>query len=56
MVYNGMEPKEWSWAGRTGRVTVEVAESQVIEWVQQILPEAKHEVLRALIPSSSMAL
>jgi predicted Fe-S protein YdhL (DUF1289 family) len=33
-----------------GRVTVEVSESQVVEWVQQMSPEAKHEVLKALIP------
>lgn len=33
-----------------GRVTVEVSESQIVEWVQQMSPEAKHEVLRALIP------
>jgi hypothetical protein len=33
-----------------GRVTLEVSESQFIEWVQQISPEAKHDVLRALIP------
>jgi hypothetical protein len=33
-----------------GRVTVELPESQVVEWVQQMSPEAKHEVLRALIP------
>ena len=33
-----------------GRVTLEVSESQVIEWVQQMSPEAKHDVLRALIP------
>lgn len=33
-----------------GRVTVEVSESQVVEWVQQMSSEAKHEVLRALIP------
>jgi predicted Fe-S protein YdhL (DUF1289 family) len=33
-----------------GRVTVEVSESQVVEWVQQMSPKAKHEVLRALIP------
>ena len=32
-----------------GRVTVEVSESQVVDWVQQMSPEAKHEVLRALI-------
>ncbi|MCL7455480.1 MAG: hypothetical protein M8467_20790 [Anaerolineae bacterium] len=33
-----------------GRVIVEVSESQVVEWVQQMSPEAKHEVLKALIP------
>ena len=33
-----------------GRVTVEVSESQVVEWVQQMSPEAKQEVLKALIP------
>ena len=33
-----------------GKVTVEVSEFQVVEWVQQMSPEAKHEVLRALIP------
>lgn len=33
-----------------GRVTLEVSESQVVEWVQQMSPKAKHEVLRALIP------
>jgi hypothetical protein len=33
-----------------GRVTVEVSESQVVEWVQQMSPEAKQDVLRALIP------
>ena len=33
-----------------GRATVEVSESQVVEWVQQMSPEAKHDVLRALIP------
>jgi predicted Fe-S protein YdhL (DUF1289 family) len=33
-----------------GRVTVELPESQIVEWVQQMSPEAKHEVLRALIP------
>jgi hypothetical protein len=33
-----------------GRVTVEVSESQVVEWLQQLSPEAKHEVLRVLIP------
>ena len=33
-----------------GRVTFEISESQVVEWVQQISPAAKQEVLRALIP------
>ena len=33
-----------------GRVTLEISESQVVEWVQQISPEAKHGLLRALIP------
>ncbi len=33
-----------------GRVTVELSESQIVEWVQQMSPEAKQEVLRALIP------
>jgi predicted Fe-S protein YdhL (DUF1289 family) len=33
-----------------GRVTVELSESQIIEWVQQMSPEAKQEVLRALVP------
>ena len=33
-----------------GRVTLEVSESQVVEWVQQMSPEAKHDVLKALIP------
>jgi len=33
-----------------GRVTLEVSESQIVEWVQQMSPEAKHDVLRALIP------
>jgi predicted Fe-S protein YdhL (DUF1289 family) len=33
-----------------GRVTLEVSEVQVVEWVQQMSPEAKQEVLRALIP------
>ena len=36
--------------GQVGRVTLEVSESQVVEWVQRMSPEAKHEVLRALIP------
>ncbi|MBC8447085.1 MAG: hypothetical protein H8D78_04985 [Chloroflexi bacterium] len=30
--------------------TLEVPESQVVEWVQQLSPEAKQSVLRALIP------
>ena len=33
-----------------GRVTLEVSESQVVEWVRQMSPEAKHDVLKALIP------
>ena len=33
-----------------GRITLEIPESQVVEWVQQISPAAKQEVLRALIP------
>lgn len=33
-----------------GRVTLEVSEVQVVEWVQQMSPEAKQEILRALIP------
>ncbi len=33
-----------------GIVTLEVSESQVIEWVRQMSPESKQEVLRALIP------
>ena len=31
-------------------ITLEVSESQVIEWVQQLSPVAKRSVLRALIP------
>jgi hypothetical protein len=33
-----------------GRVTLEVSESQIVEWVQQMSPEGQYEVLRALIP------
>lgn len=33
-----------------GRITLEIPESQVVEWVQQISPTAKQEVLRLLIP------
>jgi hypothetical protein len=33
-----------------GRITLEIPESQVVEWVQQISPAAKQEVLRTLIP------
>ena len=33
-----------------GKVTLEVSEAQVLEWVQQMSPEAKQGVLRALIP------
>jgi len=31
-------------------VTLKVPESQMVEWVQQLSPEAKRAVLRALIP------
>ncbi len=31
-------------------VTLEVSESQVVKWVQQLSPEAKHAVVRSLIP------
>lgn len=33
-----------------GRVTLTVSESQIVEWVQQMSPEARQDVLRALIP------
>ena len=33
-----------------GVVTLEVPESQVVEWVQQLSPEAKQSVLSSLIP------
>lgn len=50
MVYSGVHPRGWLQEGRVGRVTVELSEAQVVEWVQQMSPEAKHEVVRALIP------
>lgn len=31
-------------------ITLEVSESQVVEWVQQLSPVAKQSVLKALIP------
>lgn len=31
-------------------VTLAVPESQVIEWVRQLSPQAKHDVLKALVP------
>jgi len=33
-----------------GTITLEIPESQVIEWVRQLSPKAKQLVLRALIP------
>lgn len=33
-----------------GVITLEVPESQVVEWVQRLSPVAKQSVLRALIP------
>ena len=33
-----------------GVVTLEIPESQVVEWVRQLSPAAKHAVLKALIP------
>ncbi len=33
-----------------GRIILEIPESQVVEWVQQISPTARQEVLRMLIP------
>lgn len=33
-----------------GVITLEVAESQVVEWVRRLSPVAKQSVLRALIP------
>jgi hypothetical protein len=46
----GMDRGERLQEGSVGRVTVEVSESQVVEWVRQMSPEAKQEVLRVLIP------
>ena len=37
-----------------GRVVLELSEAQVVEWVQQMSPEAKQDVLRALIPPGAM--
>ena len=31
------------------RITLDIPESQVVEWVQQLSPTAKHSVLRALL-------
>jgi hypothetical protein len=36
-----------------GVITLEVPESQVVEWVQRLSPVAKQSVLRALIPRLS---
>jgi hypothetical protein len=47
MVYNGAKSET---EVNMGRVTLEIPESQVVEWVQQISPTAKQEVLRTLIP------
>jgi hypothetical protein len=33
-----------------GVVTLEIPESQVVEWIRQLSPAAKHAVLKALIP------
>jgi hypothetical protein len=33
-----------------GAVKLEIPESQVIDWAQQVSPEAKRAILRALIP------
>jgi hypothetical protein len=33
-----------------GKVMLEIPESQVVEWVRQMSPSAKQDVLRALIP------
>ena len=33
-----------------GVITLEVTESQVVEWMQRLSPVAKQSVLRALIP------
>jgi hypothetical protein len=31
-------------------VSLEVPENQIVEWVQRLSPDAKHSVLKALIP------
>ena len=33
-----------------GVVTLEVSESQVVDWVRRVSPEARRAILRALIP------
>jgi hypothetical protein len=33
-----------------GTITLEIPESQVVEWVQQLSPVAKQAVLKALVP------
>jgi hypothetical protein len=33
-----------------GVITLDIPESQVVEWVQQLSPTAKQSVLRALVP------
>ena len=33
-----------------GGITLEIPESQVVEWVKRMSPEAKRAVLRTLIP------
>lgn len=50
MVYNRVGTGRQLQEGEVGIVTVELSESQVVEWVQQMSPKAKQEVLRALIP------
>jgi len=32
------------------QITLDIPESQVVEWVQQLSPTAKQSVLRALVP------
>jgi hypothetical protein len=36
--------------GKMGVITLEVPESQLVEWVLQLSPTAKQTVLKALIP------
>ncbi len=31
-------------------ITLELPESQLVEWVQRLSPDARHSVLKALIP------